>query len=231
MAKTGLDKKKMGMKAKENIYQSILWVILLLLAATMVLPFLYVVVVSFTDATVYSAGSFYLWPRKWSVEAYKLILSGAGFCRRRHIHHRTEISIPVSHEGEQRHSRQHGLRQGQHDDRKGPHLSTSIHFSRLFQFVGKGLEEGTHHHDIPGSAGSWQNHGKIIVYQPQVPDIHKSRHHACPKQHGKRHIFVEEPFAGNGLGKHICHTGIHDDTHRRAYGRDKYGCLQGIQKS
>ena len=79
MAKTGLDKKKMGMKAKENIYQSILWVILLLLAATMVLPFLYVVVVSFTDATVYSAGSFYLWPRKWSVEAYKLILSGAGF--------------------------------------------------------------------------------------------------------------------------------------------------------
>ncbi len=67
MAKTGLDKKKMGMKAKENIYQSILWVILLLLAATMVLPFLYVVVVSFTDATVYSAGSFYLWPRKTTV--------------------------------------------------------------------------------------------------------------------------------------------------------------------
>lgn len=71
--------KKMGMKAKENLYQSLLWVILLLLAATMLLPFLYVIVVSFTDASVYTSGSFYLWPKKWSTEAYKLILSGSGF--------------------------------------------------------------------------------------------------------------------------------------------------------
>ncbi|MCI9143206.1 MAG: hypothetical protein HFH87_11395, partial [Lachnospiraceae bacterium] len=60
--------KKMGMKAKENLYQSLLWVILLLLAATMLLPFLYVIVVSFTDASVYTSGSFYLWPKKWSAD-------------------------------------------------------------------------------------------------------------------------------------------------------------------
>ena len=45
----------------------------------MVLPFLYVIVVSFTDGSVYEAGSFYLWPKKWSADAYQLILSGSGF--------------------------------------------------------------------------------------------------------------------------------------------------------
>lgn len=69
----------MGMKTKENIYQAVLWIILLALTATMILPFLYVIVVSFTDASAYSAGSFYLWPEKWSGAAYELILSGSGF--------------------------------------------------------------------------------------------------------------------------------------------------------
>ncbi len=72
-------KKKMGMRMKENIYQVVLWIFLLAIAATMILPFLYVIMVSFTDSSVYVAGSFYLWPKKWSAEAYKLILSGAGF--------------------------------------------------------------------------------------------------------------------------------------------------------
>lgn len=69
----------MGMKAKENIYQSILWLILIIIAGTMILPFLYVVVLSFTDSTAYVAGEFMLWPNKWSLAAYKLILSGTGF--------------------------------------------------------------------------------------------------------------------------------------------------------
>lgn len=67
------------MKAKENIYQSILWLILIIIAGTMILPFLYVVVLSFTDSTAYVAGEFMLWPKKWSLAAYKLILSGTGF--------------------------------------------------------------------------------------------------------------------------------------------------------
>lgn len=72
-------KSKMGMRAKENIYQAVLWIILITIALTMVLPFLYVVILSFTDSTAYEAGKLILWPKKWSTEAYELILSGSGF--------------------------------------------------------------------------------------------------------------------------------------------------------
>ncbi|MDO5423671.1 MAG: carbohydrate ABC transporter permease [Eubacteriales bacterium] len=72
-------KNKMGMRLKENIYQAILWIILLLLAATMLVPFLYVLMLSFTDSTAYVAGAFNLWPKKWSLAAYELILKGSGF--------------------------------------------------------------------------------------------------------------------------------------------------------
>lgn len=73
------DRKKMGMKAKENLYQAILGLILLALAGTMILPFVYILMVSFTDGSVYESGKFVLWPEKWSFEAYELILSGNGF--------------------------------------------------------------------------------------------------------------------------------------------------------
>jgi len=69
----------MGMKAKENLYQLILGLFLLLLAGTMILPFVYILMVSFTDGSVYESGKFVLWPEKWSFEAYELILSGNGF--------------------------------------------------------------------------------------------------------------------------------------------------------
>ncbi|HIS30638.1 MAG TPA: carbohydrate ABC transporter permease [Candidatus Limivivens intestinipullorum] len=72
-------KSKMGMKAKEHIYQTILGFFLLLIALAMVVPFLYVIVISFTDASVYESGKFMLWPEKWSTAAYELILSGSGF--------------------------------------------------------------------------------------------------------------------------------------------------------
>lgn len=74
-----MNKKHLGMKVKENIYQAFLWIILLVIALTMILPFLYVVIISFTDASVYEVGKFMLWPKKWSTEAYQLILSGSGF--------------------------------------------------------------------------------------------------------------------------------------------------------
>lgn len=76
---SSLQKRGMGMKAMENFQQTILAVILLLIAATMVVPFLYVMMISFTDASVYRPGEFYLWPEKWSIEAYKVILTGNGF--------------------------------------------------------------------------------------------------------------------------------------------------------
>ncbi len=69
----------LGMRASENIYQTVICFILGLIAATMVLPFLYVIVISFTDSAAYVSGTFYLWPKKWSLEAYYLILKGDGF--------------------------------------------------------------------------------------------------------------------------------------------------------
>lgn len=71
--------KKLGMKAKIFLGQSVLDIILFLLAAVMVVPFIYVIMVSFTDGTVYEAGKLILWPEKWSLEAYELVLSGSGF--------------------------------------------------------------------------------------------------------------------------------------------------------
>ena len=73
------DAHHLGMRASENIYQTFICLILALIAATMVLPFLYVIVISFTDSSVYESGTFYLWPQKWSTEAYSLILRGQGF--------------------------------------------------------------------------------------------------------------------------------------------------------
>ena len=73
------EKKKLGMRAKIFIGQSILDIFLFILAATMVVPFIYIIMVSFTDSTVYEAGTLILWPKKWSTEAYELVLSGSGF--------------------------------------------------------------------------------------------------------------------------------------------------------
>ena len=73
------EKKKMGMRAKTLLGQSVLNFILFLLAAVMIVPFIYIVMVSFTDATVYEAGKFILWPEKWSLDAYEYVLTGSGF--------------------------------------------------------------------------------------------------------------------------------------------------------
>jgi putative aldouronate transport system permease protein len=74
-----MNNKKMGMKAKIILGQSILDIILFLIAAVMVIPFIYIVMVSFTDGSVYEAGKFILWPEKWSLDAYKYVLTGSGF--------------------------------------------------------------------------------------------------------------------------------------------------------
>ena len=71
--------RRLGMRASESIYQAVICFLLILIASTMVLPFLYVLIISFTDASAYVSGTFYLWPKKWSTEAYTLILRGQGF--------------------------------------------------------------------------------------------------------------------------------------------------------
>ncbi|WP_135554364.1 carbohydrate ABC transporter permease [Paenibacillus cymbidii] len=64
---------------KEHAYQTTIAIILFLLSATMLYPFLYVVIVSFTDQTAYVPGQLVLWPQRWSLDAYRVILSGHGF--------------------------------------------------------------------------------------------------------------------------------------------------------
>jgi putative aldouronate transport system permease protein len=58
------------------------WVIYIVIACislVAVMPFIYVISVSFTDPSVYSAFSFYLIPKKLSVEAYSYILNTKSF--------------------------------------------------------------------------------------------------------------------------------------------------------
>jgi len=61
------------------LYQLVLGTVLLLIAAIMLIPLLYVLAVSFTDPSVYKSGKLILWPEKWSLSAYRLVLSGNGF--------------------------------------------------------------------------------------------------------------------------------------------------------
>jgi len=65
--------------AKSYAYQGTIGFLLTLIAAVMVFPILYVLAVSFTDASVYVPGKFYIWPEKWSLEAYKYLLTGGSF--------------------------------------------------------------------------------------------------------------------------------------------------------
>lgn len=64
---------------KSNIGQLLLCFVLLLIAISMFFPFIYILCISFTDASVYKTGSLMIWPSKWSIDAYKLIFSGRGF--------------------------------------------------------------------------------------------------------------------------------------------------------
>ncbi len=70
---------KQSAKVKTFLGQSVLNTLLFLLASTMILPFIYIIMVSFTDESVYEAGKFILWPEKWSIQGYLYILRGPGF--------------------------------------------------------------------------------------------------------------------------------------------------------
>jgi putative aldouronate transport system permease protein len=52
---------------------------LILLAACMLLPFVYVIAVSFTDRNAYVPGEFYFFPKAWSLDSYRYILSSNSF--------------------------------------------------------------------------------------------------------------------------------------------------------
>jgi len=63
----------------EFVFQLALALILLAIAAIMILPMLYVIAVSFTHAEAYVPNRLILWPKKWSIDAYRFVLAGPGF--------------------------------------------------------------------------------------------------------------------------------------------------------
>ena len=73
------ERPRLGMQASTFISQTVVGSILIILCLVMILPVIYVVLVSFTDASVYEAATLNVWPRRWSIESYRLVTKGQGF--------------------------------------------------------------------------------------------------------------------------------------------------------
>ncbi|MCA0755904.1 carbohydrate ABC transporter permease [Paenibacillus sp. N4] len=69
----------MGMIRADRLYQLSVAFVLLLVGLAMIVPFFYILAVSFTDSSVYEPNKLILWPAEWSADAYKYILFGNGF--------------------------------------------------------------------------------------------------------------------------------------------------------
>jgi len=71
----------MKASAGSRIFGAVNYAVLILVSLVTILPFLYVVIVSFTDANEYVTKSIILIPEKWSLDSYKYILSTNTFLR------------------------------------------------------------------------------------------------------------------------------------------------------
>ena len=60
---------------KPTAFDWVNYSLILLISLVCIFPFLYVFSVSFTDPEVYVPLKFYLFPEKWSLDAYQYILS------------------------------------------------------------------------------------------------------------------------------------------------------------
>ncbi|WP_284641531.1 carbohydrate ABC transporter permease [Paenibacillus silviterrae] len=67
------------MNAKVTWFDSLLTVIILLICLTVILPFLYIIAVSFSPPAYSMAGSFFIWPKEWSLDAYYYLLQAQTF--------------------------------------------------------------------------------------------------------------------------------------------------------
>lgn len=67
--------------ASSRVFETINYTILTLVSLATIVPFLYVVIVSFTDANEYVTKSFVLIPETWSLDSYRYILSTNTFLR------------------------------------------------------------------------------------------------------------------------------------------------------
>ncbi|GLI04217.1 ABC transporter permease [Paenibacillus tyrfis] len=71
----------MKASASYRFFQASNYVLLTVISLLTLLPFLYVVIISFTDANEYVTKSVVIFPEKWSLDSYRYILSTGTFIR------------------------------------------------------------------------------------------------------------------------------------------------------
>lgn len=67
------------MKARITWFDSLLAVIIILICLLVILPFLYIIAVSFSLPAESMAGNFYIWPKIWTLDAYKYLFQAQTF--------------------------------------------------------------------------------------------------------------------------------------------------------
>jgi putative aldouronate transport system permease protein len=65
----------------ETVFEAANALLLLIIAATMLFPFLYIFAVSFSSYQEYIRTDFMLWPKQWVTDAYKYVLNSEQFVR------------------------------------------------------------------------------------------------------------------------------------------------------
>lgn len=67
------------MSARITWFDSLMALIILLISLTVVLPFLYIIAVSFSPPTDSMAGHFFIWPKTWTTDAYSYLFHAETF--------------------------------------------------------------------------------------------------------------------------------------------------------
>ncbi|MFD1909488.1 hypothetical protein ACFSQ7_44345 [Paenibacillus rhizoplanae] len=67
------------MKLKATWFDTIIVVIICLISLLVILPFLYIIAVSFSPPGDSMAGNFFIWPKHWTLDAYSYLLNANTF--------------------------------------------------------------------------------------------------------------------------------------------------------
>ncbi|OAS18223.1 carbohydrate ABC transporter permease [Paenibacillus oryzisoli] len=67
------------MKARVTWFDCLLTVIIVLISLTVILPFLYIIAVSFSPLGDSMAGNFFIWPKHWTLDAYSYLFNAQTF--------------------------------------------------------------------------------------------------------------------------------------------------------
>ncbi|NUU76782.1 carbohydrate ABC transporter permease [Paenibacillus xylanilyticus] len=67
------------MKARFSWFDMVLAIMIILISLTVILPFLYIIAVSFSLPGDSMAGNFFIWPKNWTLDAYQYLLGAKSF--------------------------------------------------------------------------------------------------------------------------------------------------------